>query len=126
MGPLQLYPQLFEDYQFITYYRAGYNGSTIEKDSMSIEEGAFHAKQLLDHLGIKKVHLISYSFGGIIGFQFMLDYPQYLESSVLLEPWLTRRSEAAVKSLTVIFSKAFELYKAGKNMRRPSIISNQL
>ena len=114
MGPLQVYPQLFEDYQFITYYRAGYNGSTVEKDSVSIEEGAYHAKQLLDHLGIKKVHLISYSLGGIIGFQFMLDYPEYLESSVLLEPWLTRRSDDAVKALTVIFSKAIELYKAGK------------
>jgi pimeloyl-ACP methyl ester carboxylesterase len=114
VGPLQLYPKLFEDYQFITYYRAGYNGSILEKDSLTMEEGAFHIKQLLDHLGIKKAHVISYSLGGIIGFQFMLDYPEYVESSVLLEPWLTRRSDAAIKALTVLFTKAFELYNSGK------------
>jgi pimeloyl-ACP methyl ester carboxylesterase len=114
VGPLQLYPKLFEDYQFITYYRAGYNGSILEKDSLTMEEGAFHIKQLLDHLGIKKAYVISYSLGGIIGFQFMLDYPEYVESSVLLEPWLTRRSDAAIKALTVLFTKAFELYNSGK------------
>jgi len=114
VAPLQLYPQLFEDYQFITYYRAGYNGSTLEKDSLTIEEGAFHIKQLLDHLGIEKAHLVSYSLGGIIAFQFMLDYPQYVESSVLLEPWLTRRSDAAIKALTNLFTKAFALYQSGK------------
>jgi len=112
-APLQQHSQLFEEYQFIMYYRAGYNGSTLEKDSLSIEEGAFHIKQLLDHLGLKKVHLVSYSLGGIIGFQFMLDFPEYLESSVLLEPWLTRRSNAAIKDLTILFTKAFEMYYSG-------------
>src|SRR6185437_7244245 len=52
--PLQFYPPLFEEYQLISYYRAGYNGSTLEKSVLTIEEGAEHAKQLLDHLGIQK------------------------------------------------------------------------
>ena len=28
--PLRFYPALFDDYQFISYYRAGYNGSTLD------------------------------------------------------------------------------------------------
>lgn len=114
--PLQLYPKLFEDFQFISYYRAGYNGSTLEKDSLSIEEGAEHAKQLLDHLNIKKAHLVSFSFGGVIGFQFMLSYPEYLLSSVLLEPYLPRESEAAIVANTDAFMKAFGLYQQGQKV----------
>ncbi len=48
--PLKFYPPLFEEYQLISYYRAGYNGSTLDKDSFSIEEDAEHVKELLDHL----------------------------------------------------------------------------
>ena len=114
--PLQLYPKMFEDYQFISYYRAGYHGSTLEKDSLSIEEGAEHAKQLLDHLNIKKAHLVSFSFGGVIGFQFMLSYPEYLLSSVLLEPYLPRESEAAIVANTDAFMKAFGLYQQGNKV----------
>ncbi len=29
IAPLQFYPPLFEKYQFISYYRAGYSGSTL-------------------------------------------------------------------------------------------------
>jgi pimeloyl-ACP methyl ester carboxylesterase len=37
--PSRFYPPLFDDYQLITYYRAGYNGSTLEKNTLSIEGG---------------------------------------------------------------------------------------
>jgi pimeloyl-ACP methyl ester carboxylesterase len=111
--PLQLYPKLFEDYQFISYYRAGYNGSTLDKDSLSISEGAEHVKQLLDHLGIKKAHLVSFSFGGVIGFQFMLSYPEYLLSSTLIEPYLPRESKEAIEANTEAFMKAFAMYQQG-------------
>ncbi len=115
--PLQLYPKLFDDYQFISYYRAGYNGSTLEKDSLSIEEGADHIKELLDHLNIKKAHLVAFSFGGVIGFQFMLKYPQYLHSAVLLEPYFPREAPAAVEANTQAFMKAFELFQKGEKSK---------
>ncbi len=73
--PMRFFPALFEDYKLISYYRAGYNGSTLEKSSLSIEEGAEHARQLLDHLGIDKAHIVAFSFGGVIAFQFLLSYP---------------------------------------------------
>src|SRR5512134_3511836 len=60
--PLRFFPPLFEEYQLISYYRAGYNGSTLDKPNLSIEEGAEHARQLLDELGIEKAHVVGFSF----------------------------------------------------------------
>jgi pimeloyl-ACP methyl ester carboxylesterase len=110
---LRFYPELLERYQFISYHRAGYSGSTLEKDSLSIEESAEHAKQVLDHLGIDKAHVIAYSFGGVVGFQFLLSYPERAHTAVLLEPYLPRESEAGVKANMDAITSAFELYKKG-------------
>jgi pimeloyl-ACP methyl ester carboxylesterase len=114
--PLRFYPPLFEDYQLISYYRAGYNGSTLHKDSLSIEEGAEHAKQLLDHLGIQKAHIMAFSFGGVIGFQFLLSYPERAHSAILLEPYLPREGHAAVQANIDAFNRAMELYRAGDKL----------
>jgi pimeloyl-ACP methyl ester carboxylesterase len=114
--PLRFYPPLFEDYQFISYYRAGYNGSTLYKDSLTIEEGAEHAKQLLDHLGIEKAHIMAFSFGGVIGFQFLLSYPERAHSAILLEPYLPRETAAAVQANTDAFNRAMALYRAGDKL----------
>lgn len=114
--PLQFYPALFEKYQFISYYRAGYNGSTLEKDSLSIEEGAEHVKQLLEHLGIEKTHILAFSFGGVIGFQFLLSYPQMVQSAILLEPYLPRESPEAVEANVNAFNRAMELFEAGDRL----------
>lgn len=114
--PLQFYPELFEKYQFISYYRAGYNGSTLEKDSLSISEGAEHAKQLLEHLGIEKAHIMAFSFGGVIGFQFLLSYPEMVQSAILLEPYLPRESPEAIEANVNAFNRAMELFVTGDRL----------
>jgi pimeloyl-ACP methyl ester carboxylesterase len=111
--PLRFYPPLLEEYQLISYYRAGYNGSTLEKSSLSIEESAEHAKQLLDHLGIQRAHIMAFSFGGVIGFQFLLSYPERAHSAILLEPYLNRESPEAVEANVAAFNRAMELYNSG-------------
>lgn len=111
--PLRFYPPLLAEYQLISYYRAGYNGSTLEKSSLSIEEGAEHAKQLLDHLGIQKAHIMAFSFGGVIGFQFLLSYPERAHSAILLEPYLNRESPDAVEANVNAFNRAMRLYQSG-------------
>ncbi|HXT42925.1 MAG TPA: alpha/beta hydrolase [Pseudonocardiaceae bacterium] len=111
--PLRFYPRLLEEYQLISYYRAGYNGSTLEKSSLSIEESAEHAKQLLDHLGIQKAHIMAFSFGGVIGFQFLLSYPERAHSAILLEPYLNRESPEAVEANVSAFNRAMALYNSG-------------
>lgn len=114
--PLRFYPPLFGDYQLISYYRAGYNGSTLEKPDLSIEEGADHVRQLLDHLGIDKAHIVAFSFGGVIGFQSLLSYPERVHSAVLLEPYLPRESDAAVKANIDAFNRANEIYQRGEKL----------
>ncbi len=114
--PLRHYPRLLEDYQFISYYRAGYNGSTCEKGSCSIEEGAEHAKQLLDHLGIEKAHIMAFSFGGVIGFQFLLSYPERAHSAILLEAYLPREANDGVQANIRAYLRAMELYQAGDKL----------
>jgi pimeloyl-ACP methyl ester carboxylesterase len=114
--PLQFYPPLLEKYQFISYYRAGYNGSTLEKDSLSIEESAEHVKQLLDHLGIQKTHILAFSFGGVVGFEFLLSYPDLVHSAILLEPYLPREAPAGVEANIQAFNRAMELFQAGDRL----------
>jgi pimeloyl-ACP methyl ester carboxylesterase len=115
--PLKFYPKLFDEYRMISYYRAGYNGSKLLKDSCSIEEGAEHIKDLMDHLGIEKAHIVSFSFGGVIGFQFMLSYPERVHSSVLLEPYLPREEEAGVKANIDAYMAAVEYFQKGEKLK---------
>lgn len=114
--PLRFYPPLFEDYQLISYYRAGYNGSTLDKPDLSIEEGAEHVRELLDHLGIGKAHVLAFSFGGVIAFQFLLSYPERAHAAILLEPYLPREEPAAVQANIDAFMKAMALYQAGDKL----------
>ena len=114
--PMRFYPPLLDDYQLISYYRPGYNGSTLDKPELSIEEGAEHAKQLLDHLGIDKAHIMAFSFGGVIGFQFLLSYPERAHSAILLEPYLPREEPAAVKANTDAYLRTRAIYEAGDKL----------
>lgn len=114
--PLRLFPPLFDEFQIITYYRAGYNGSTLDKNSLSIEEGAEHVRELLDHLGIARAHILAFSFGGVIAFQFLLSYPERVHSAALLEPYLPREEPAAVQANIDAFTRANEIYLAGRKL----------
>ena len=114
--PLRFHPTLFDRYQLISYYRAGYNGSTLERDSMSIEDGAEHTVQLLDHLGIDRAHLMAFSFGGVIGMQVLLSYPERVHSAILLEPYLPREAPDGVEANIRAFERAMELYQKGDKL----------
>lgn len=114
--PMRFYPPLLDDYRLISYYRAGYNGSTLDKPDLSIEESATHARELLDHLGIDKAHVMAFSFGGVIGFQFLLSYPQRAHSAILLEPYLPREEAVAVKANTDAYLRALAIYQTGDKL----------
>lgn len=110
------YPALLEDYQLISYYRAGYNGSILKDAELSIEGGAEHVGALLDHLGLEKAHIMAFSFGGVIAFQFMLSHPERVHSAILLEPYLPREAPDAVQANIDAFMGAMDLYQAGRKL----------
>jgi pimeloyl-ACP methyl ester carboxylesterase len=83
---------------------------------LSIEEGAEHAAQLLDHLGIAEAHIMGYSLGGVIAFQFLLSYPQRAHSAILLEPYLPREEPDAVQANTDAYLRALALYEKGDKL----------
>lgn len=114
--PLRMYPDLFERFRIISYYRAGYNGSTFEGDGVSIEQGAGHVVALMDYLGIPKAHMLAFSFGGVIGFQALLSHPDRFRSAVLLEPYLPRESARAVQANIDAYMTAMALYRAGDKL----------
>ena len=114
--PLRFHPPLLAGYQFISYYRAGYNGSTLDKPELSIEESAEHAKQLLDQLGIDKAHVMAFSFGGVIAFQFLLSYPERAHSAILLEAYLPREEPAAVDANIEAYQRALAIYRTGDKL----------
>ncbi|MEM6427896.1 MAG: alpha/beta hydrolase, partial [Deinococcota bacterium] len=114
--PFMLYPKIFEHYQFIGYYRAGYHGSTCDNAQVSIEDGAKQLVQLVSHLGLDKVHLLSFSFGGLIAMQAMLSYPDLFHTSVMIEPYLPRESQAAIDANTRAYTEAFALYEQGDKL----------
>jgi len=114
--PLRFYPDLFRDYRMISYYRAGYNGSKLTKDSLSIEEGAEHIGELMDHLGIEKAHIVAFSFGGVIGFQFMLSHPERVHTATLLEPYMPREEPDAIQANIDAYMAAMELFQGGDKL----------
>ncbi|WP_199193188.1 alpha/beta fold hydrolase [Blastopirellula marina] len=114
--PLRFYPPLFEDYRLISYYRPGYNGSRLHQTSLSIEEGAVQIRELMDALHLEKTHILAFSFGGVIAFQFLMSYPERVHSAALLEPYLPREGEAAVKANTDAFMRARAKFDQGKKL----------
>ncbi|WP_327583298.1 alpha/beta hydrolase [Nonomuraea sp. NBC_00507] len=83
---------------------------------LSIEGGAQHARELLDHLGIEKAHIMAFSFGGVIAFQFLLSYPERAHSAILLEPYLPREEPDTITANVDAFMNAMKLYETGDKL----------
>ena len=59
---------------------------------------------------------MAFSFGGVIGFQFLLSYPERAHSAILLEPYLPREEPAAVQANTDAYLRALAMYQAGDKL----------
>jgi pimeloyl-ACP methyl ester carboxylesterase len=98
--PLRLYEPLFDNYRIISYYRAGYRGSSLNPgvEKITIEDGSDHFVDLLDHLGIEKAHIVGYSFWGVTVWDGMLRHADRFASSTLIEPFLPREAPASLQA----------------------------
>jgi pimeloyl-ACP methyl ester carboxylesterase len=86
--PLLPEPALAHDYQLIRYHKRGWVGSTHTPPPVSIGEHAADAAALLEHLGVRRAHIVGHSTGACIGAQLALDHPEKVHTLSLLEPTL--------------------------------------
>jgi pimeloyl-ACP methyl ester carboxylesterase len=99
-------------YRLIRYDRAGYGGSSRVAGSVSIAEQAAHCRSLMQHLGIRRAHIVGHSSGGVMAIQLALDAPEAVHSLALLEPALMTPTSGPQVAQTVLMP-ALERYRCG-------------
>jgi 3-oxoadipate enol-lactonase len=110
-GPMLAEPALAGRYQFITYHRRGYLGSSRTPGPVSIARHAADCRALLRHLGIRRVHVIGHSFGASVALQLALDAPDLVHSVAAMETALLAGSSA--QSYRDAIARNAKTYAAG-------------
>jgi len=60
------------------------NSDSPDDDSLwTIERFTDEVKAVIDHFGLKKIHLLGRSWGGILAMEYALKYPEHLKSLIL-------------------------------------------
>ena len=109
--PLLSQPTLADHYQLIRYHKRGWVGSTHTPPPVSVGDHAADAAALLDHLGMRRAHIVGHSTGAAIAMQMALDRPDVVHTLTLLEPTLISlpRGQAFLKQAAPVF----EAYASG-------------
>ncbi|MGH9033872.1 MAG: alpha/beta fold hydrolase, partial [Acidimicrobiia bacterium] len=68
--------------------KRGWVGSTHTPPPVTIDDHGDDAAALLDHLGVRRAHIIGHSTGASIGAQLAVDHPDKVHTLTLLEPTL--------------------------------------
>ena len=109
--PLVAEPALADRYQLIRYHKRGWVGSTHTPPPVSIADHAADAAALLDHLGLRPVHIAGHSSGAAVAVQLALDHPEYVHTLMLLE--LSLFSVPSGEAFFTQAEPAFEAYASG-------------
>lgn len=82
-----IYYPLFEklNYRIFLHDFKGQMKSDKPQGPYTFKEHAEDAKEMMDRLGIKKVHLISTSYGSEVAIRFAIDFPDYVKSLTIIE-----------------------------------------
>jgi len=76
-------PDLARDYRVIAFDLRGHGRSDKPHEPHAYDDVALDAIRLLDHLRIKKAHIVGYSLGGIITIKLLTTHPERFSSAVL-------------------------------------------
>lgn len=110
--PLLQRRELASSYRVITYHRRGYRNSTLGPQPVSMVDQAADAAAVLDHLGVRRAHVVGHSYGGVVALQLAHDQPRLVHSLALLEPPLMAvPSGPALRERTLI--PAAQRYRSG-------------
>jgi pimeloyl-ACP methyl ester carboxylesterase len=110
--PLMHEPSL-ASYRLIRYHRRGFADSTKHEGPCSIEQQAADALSMLQHLGVKRAHVVGHSYGGVIALQLAHDAPDVVQSLVLLEPALVGMVPSGADFAEEIMAPAMKQYDVG-------------
>lgn len=121
-----------EGFSIITPSRAGY-GETSKEIGESLSSACEYFLKLLDHLNLKKVHLVAISAGGPSGIYFASKYPERVSTltlqSAVTKEWLTPKDKE-YKAARILFHPLTEKYTwkliSTMNNLFPQFIFNQM
>jgi pimeloyl-ACP methyl ester carboxylesterase len=110
--PLLSEPALANRYRLIRYHKRGWVGSTRGPGPVSIADHVADAAGLLEHLGVRRAHVVGHSSGGAVALQMGIDRPSTVQTLGLLEPSLL--SVPAADAFFKEAQPAFDAFAAGR------------
>lgn len=112
-GPL-LEAEALGGYLRLAYHRAGFAGSGRVAGPISMAEHAKHCRLLMRHLGIERAHIVGHSSSAVIALQLALDFPDAVQTLVLMESARpTPPTEAQAEFVRTFVEPAVKHYRAG-------------
>ena len=73
-------------YRAIVYHRRGYAGSSRVHGPGSIARDAADCRSLVNGLGLRRVHIVGYSYSAAVSLQLAADAPEHVHTLTLIEP----------------------------------------
>lgn len=113
--PLLQHPELIGRYRLIHYHRRGWAGSTHTPGPVRIQRHVTDAVGLLDHLQVRRAHVVGHSSGAAVAAQLALDHPDRVQTVTLLELSLLTlpRGQEFLEGAGPVL----EMYQAGEHER---------
>ena len=108
-------PQLefFKNYSTLSYDILGHGKSSLNKDNITFDDFSDQLIDLIDHLKIKKIHVVGFSIGSLIARNFATKFSDRLKSLTLLCS-IYKRSEEQQKIVNQRFEQAKKELKLSK------------
>ena len=109
------WPQLefFNYHSYIAYDILGHGKSSLEDGKISFDDFSNQLIELLNHLNIKKIHLVGFSIGSLIARNFATKYNDRLHTLTLLCS-IYKRTEVQQKIVNQRFEQAKQELKLSK------------
>ena len=100
-------PQLdfFNNYSTLAYDILGHGKSSLDKEIISFDDFSDQLIDLINHLNIKKIHLVGFSIGSLIARNFAISHSSHLQSLTLLCS-IYKRTEEQQKIVNQRFEQA--------------------
>ncbi|HET9805269.1 MAG TPA: alpha/beta hydrolase [Nitrososphaeraceae archaeon] len=106
---------LTKNYNILHYHRRGYGKSINKRNNFaSIFQHVEDCKEIMDLLNIEKAHIVGHSLGGAIALQLTSNYPDHIESLILLEPAITGYNEINGQQVIHEFEPVIQMYDKGQ------------